>query len=240
MRKVKFRCFDGEGFWWCMNVLCCWGGRERERQGCARLITKYGGIGFEAGRGGRGGFKFRNFGLKVLKGGFMGCDGSIQFCGEMVLGGSQFLKLGGHGIREGGDGISQGREKRLENIQLPVLPSISHIWLQIKHGEDWVDVKPLPRAVIFNIADLLQIISNGEYNSVQHRVRANSCEEARISITEFFNLSKWKEYGSFGPLPELVLAEKPALYRQFTLDDFLSNIYSKEIDCKSLVNKLKL
>ncbi|OMO68394.1 Oxoglutarate/iron-dependent dioxygenase [Corchorus olitorius] len=112
--------------------------------------------------------------------------------------------------------------------------------LQIKHGEDWVDVKPLPGAVIFNIADLLQIISNGEYNSVQHRVRANSCEEARISITEFFNLSKWKEYGSFGPLPELVSAEKPALYRQFMLDDFLSNIYSKEIDCKSLVNKLKL
>ncbi|OMO68399.1 hypothetical protein COLO4_29689 [Corchorus olitorius] len=86
----------------------------------------------------------------------------------------------------------------------------------------------------------ITIISNGEYNSVHHRVLANSYNEARISVTEFFSLSKWKEYGSFGPLPELVSAEKPALYRQFTLDEFFRTLSSKAIDSKSLVDKLKL
>ncbi|OMO67926.1 Oxoglutarate/iron-dependent dioxygenase [Corchorus capsularis] len=112
--------------------------------------------------------------------------------------------------------------------------------LQIKHGEEWVDVKPLPGAVIINIADLLQIISNDEFNSVGHRVRANCCEEPRISVVEFFLLSKWKEYGTFGPLPELVSAEKPALYRQFTEDDYFSNMYVKGLEFKSLVEKFKL
>ncbi|XWS59431.1 hypothetical protein CRYUN_Cryun08bG0121200 [Craigia yunnanensis] len=111
--------------------------------------------------------------------------------------------------------------------------------LQVKHGEEWVDVKPLSGALIINIADLLQIISNGQYNSVQHRVRANSCEEPRISVVEFLNFSKWEESG-YGPLAELVSAEKPPRYRQFTKAEFLNNFYSKGLDSKSLIDKLKL
>ncbi|OMP12297.1 Oxoglutarate/iron-dependent dioxygenase [Corchorus olitorius] len=102
--------------------------------------------------------------------------------------------------------------------------------LQVKHGQEWVDVQPLPGA----------IISNGEYNSLEHRVRANTCQEARISVTEFFNLTKWKEYGSFGPLPELVSREKPALYRQFNEHDYYSNLHVNGLECKSMVEKFKL
>ncbi|XVF41806.1 hypothetical protein PTKIN_Ptkin01aG0310200 [Pterospermum kingtungense] len=111
--------------------------------------------------------------------------------------------------------------------------------LQVKHGEEWVDVKPLPGALIINIADMLQIISNGEYNSVQHRVRANSCKEPRIAVVEFLNFSKWEESG-YGPLPALLSTKKPALYRQLTEADFLDNLKSKGLESKSLVDKVKL
>ncbi|XVF41805.1 hypothetical protein PTKIN_Ptkin01aG0310100 [Pterospermum kingtungense] len=135
--------------------------------------------------------------------------------------------------------LTLGLTPHTDPATLTVLLSNQVPGLQVKHGEEWVDVKPLPGALIINIADLTQIISNGEYNSVQHRVRANSCKEPRISVVEFLNFSKWEESG-YGPLPELLSAEKPARYRQFTLADFLNNFYSKGLDSKSLVDKLKL
>ncbi|KAM1010373.1 hypothetical protein ACFX13_009822 [Malus domestica] len=42
--------------------------------------------------------------------------------------------------------------------------------LQVKYGDGWVDVKPVPGALVINIGDFLQIVSNGEYRSVDHRV----------------------------------------------------------------------
>lgn len=113
--------------------------------------------------------------------------------------------------------------------------------LQVKHGEDWVDVKPIHGGLIINIGDLLQIISNGEYNSVQHRVLANGSKEDRISIVEFFNVDKYDESARYGPLPELVSRpEKPCIYRNFTMKEFTENFYSKGLDSKSFVEKLKL
>ncbi|KAE8661236.1 putative ubiquitin [Hibiscus syriacus] len=111
--------------------------------------------------------------------------------------------------------------------------------LQVKHGEEWIDVNPLPGALIINIADLMQIFSNDEYNSIQHRVLANSCEEPRISVVEFLSIGKWEET-EYGPLPELVSAEKPLRYRRFTEDEFHDNFYSKALDSKSFIDKLKL
>ncbi|KAI4357559.1 hypothetical protein L6164_001499 [Bauhinia variegata] len=42
--------------------------------------------------------------------------------------------------------------------------------LQVKYDEGWVVLKPLPGALIINIGDFLQVITNEEYKSVDHRV----------------------------------------------------------------------
>ncbi|KAL5060260.1 hypothetical protein RYX36_031864 [Vicia faba] len=112
--------------------------------------------------------------------------------------------------------------------------------LQVEHGGEWVDVNPVHGGIIVNIGDFLQIISNGEYKSVQHRVLANSHEKSRISIVMFLNLSKWRQDGYHGPLPELVSSEKPANYRDFTQQEFIDNFYSKGIDTKSFIDKVKI
>ncbi|CAN6707662.1 unnamed protein product [Malus baccata var. baccata] len=85
--------------------------------------------------------------------------------------------------------------------------------MQVKYGDGWVDVKP--------------IVSNGEYRSVDHRVLANSSREPRVSIAMFFNVSRKDD--SYGPLPELVSPEKPALYRQFTLSEFMQRFFNKRM-----------
>ncbi|KAG6403052.1 hypothetical protein SASPL_135269 [Salvia splendens] len=60
--------------------------------------------------------------------------------------------------------------------------------LQILHRDQWVDVPPV-RA---NIGDLMQIISNDKFISVEHRVLAQSARP-RISVASFFTPSMIKE-----------------------------------------------
>ncbi|KAI8016220.1 ISWI chromatin-remodeling complex ATPase CHR11 [Camellia lanceoleosa] len=85
-----------------------------------------------------------------------------------------------------------------------------------------------------------KIISNGEYRSVEHRVLANSMKEPRILVVEFFSLHKKDEIHRYGPFPELLTAEKPALYRNFSHKEFHDNFFSKGLDSKSFVEKLTI
>ena len=85
---------------------------------------------------------------------------------------------------------------------------------------------------------MFQIISNEVYKSAEHRVLANSSHEPRVSIAVFFKAGNSDDL--CGPLPELISSEKPALYRQFTLTDFMTRFFKKELDGKSLTNYYKL
>ncbi|KAL3751190.1 hypothetical protein ACJRO7_012071 [Eucalyptus globulus] len=105
---------------------------------------------------------------------------------------------------------------------------------QVKHGDEWVDVAPVPGALVVNIGDILQIMSNDEYKSVDHRVLANPSREPRVSIAVFCNPSNHKN--EFGPFPELVSSDKPAAFRQFTLSEYMRRFFTKELDGKSLIN----
>lgn len=83
-----------------------------------------------------------------------------------------------------------------------------------------------------------QIMSNGEYKSVDHRVLANPKREARVAIAVFFNPSNTED--TYGPLSEMVSPEKPALYQQFTLSELMQRFFNKGLDGKALVNHFRL
>ena len=117
--------------------------------------------------------------------------------------------------------------------------------LQVKHTGDegrsqWVDVKPVPGALVINVGDLLQMMSNDEYKSVEHRVVMNTQEEARVSIALFFNPGKRGDSNFYGPLPELVSPENPAKYRNFTISEFLETFFSRELASKVLLEHFKV
>ena len=81
-------------------------------------------------------------------------------------------------------------------------------------------------------------MSNDEYKSVEHRVLANPSNEPRVSIAVFFNSSAREAL--YGPFSELTSPEKPALYRQFTYNDYMTRFFTKELDGKTLTNYYKL
>uniref|UniRef100_A0ACD5VT02 Uncharacterized protein n=1 Tax=Avena sativa TaxID=4498 RepID=A0ACD5VT02_AVESA len=85
----------------------------------------------------------------------------------------------------------------------------------------WVDVPPVPGALVVNIGDVLKLVSNDEYKSAVHKLRIKSDQDARVPVATSFNPPKRGDSDLLGPLPELVTAEKPALYRSFTMTEFL-------------------
>ncbi|KAK1699077.1 hypothetical protein QYE76_015774 [Lolium multiflorum] len=85
----------------------------------------------------------------------------------------------------------------------------------------WVDVPPVPGALLVNIGDVLKLVSNDEYKSVLHKVRIKSDQHGRVSVAALFNPRERGHSELFGPLPELLTADKPARYRTFTMTEFL-------------------
>ncbi|XP_010044228.2 1-aminocyclopropane-1-carboxylate oxidase homolog 1-like [Eucalyptus grandis] len=93
--------------------------------------------------------------------------------------------------------------------------------LQVKHGEAWLDATPSPGVLIVNIGNLLQVMSNGEYKSAEHRVLANPGPVPRLSVSVFYYPLECDD--QIGPIPELVSPEKPAAFQQFNLGEYLEN-----------------
>ncbi|KAL3499846.1 hypothetical protein ACH5RR_038939 [Cinchona calisaya] len=107
--------------------------------------------------------------------------------------------------------------------------------LQIKKNCKWVPIKPIPGAIIINIGDVMEIMSNGEYSSIEHRAVVNFKNE-RLSIAAFHspNIST-----KIGPLPDLV-KENGANYKTLEHEDYLRLVVTSKLDGKSLLEFMRI
>ncbi|KAM6601312.1 hypothetical protein CsatA_020921 [Cannabis sativa] len=122
-------------------------------------------------------------------------------------------------------------------VGLTILLQVSQVeGLQVKKDGMWVPVKPLPNAFIVNIGDILEIITNGMYRSIEHRAIVNSVQE-RLSIATFLNTSVESE---IGPAHSLINQQNPALYRTVGIKDYIKGLFSRELDGKSYIEVMKL
>ncbi|XP_058074994.1 jasmonate-induced oxygenase 2-like [Magnolia sinica] len=108
--------------------------------------------------------------------------------------------------------------------------------LQVRKGDTWVTVKTAPNSFIINVGDQIQVLSNGIFKSVEHRVMANSTQE-RLSIAIFYNP---KNDVLVGPAPELVTPHRPALYQPMNFGDYRLYMRMRGPRGKSHVECLKL
>ncbi|CAL9162202.1 unnamed protein product [Musa hybrid cultivar] len=108
--------------------------------------------------------------------------------------------------------------------------------LQIKNNGKWFPVRPLPGALVVNIGDILEILSNGKLNSIEHRAVINT-EKERLSVATFLLPS---EDAVIGPLPELVTKGCEEKYKTMSYRDFLRMFYARKLDGRSLLESLRL
>ncbi|CAN1806360.1 1-aminocyclopropane-1-carboxylate oxidase homolog 1 [Linum perenne] len=101
--------------------------------------------------------------------------------------------------------------------------------LQVLHRNQWVDVPPLQGGLVINIGDLLQLISNDKFISVNHRVLTKSVGP-RVSIASFFSTGFALNERLYGPIKELLSAENPPKYKETTIQDFTNQAYKKGLD----------
>ncbi|PIN09785.1 Deacetoxyvindoline 4-hydroxylase [Handroanthus impetiginosus] len=100
--------------------------------------------------------------------------------------------------------------------------------IQVLYRDQWVNIEPTPGALVINIGDLLQLVTNGKFVSNKHRAMAN-CSGPRISVACFLS-GPVGEDKIYGPIKELISDENPARYREVILTEYLRKFLNTALD----------
>ncbi|CAN6217877.1 unnamed protein product [Urochloa humidicola] len=104
--------------------------------------------------------------------------------------------------------------------------------LQLLKDGEWVDVPPTHHSIVVNLGDQLEVITNGRYKSVEHRVVAQP-DGNRMSIASFYNPAA---DAVIFPAPALVKddddAAAPAAYPSFVFEDYMKLYVRHKFEAK--------
>lgn len=92
--------------------------------------------------------------------------------------------------------------------------------LQLLKDGQWIDVPPMRHSIVINLGDQLEVISNGKYKSVEHRVVAQT-DGTRMSIASFYNPGSDAVIYPAPTLVEKEADEKKQVYPKFVFEDYM-------------------
>ncbi|EEE60329.1 hypothetical protein OsJ_13427 [Oryza sativa Japonica Group] len=121
-------------------------------------------------------------------------------------------------------------------VGLTLLLQVSPVkGLQIRRGDDWIPVDPIPGALVANVGDVVEMVTNGRYKSIEHRVVVDAAQE-RVSVAAFHNAT----FGStYGPLEEMVGGGE-ARYRSISVEDYVRLVVSSKLQGKNILDAVKI
>nr|POE53796.1 feruloyl coa ortho-hydroxylase 2 [Quercus suber] len=138
--------------------------------------------------------------------------------------------------------VGVGRHSDMGTLTVLLQDGIGGLYVKVEEDIDagkkgeWIEISPIPGALVINVGDTLQILSNGRYRSAEHRVRTTSTQ-SRVSIP-IFTIPKPTE--KIGPLPQVVEIDGVARYREFVLQEYMDNFFGKAHDGKKSLDFVKL
>ncbi|XP_057537470.1 feruloyl CoA ortho-hydroxylase F6H1-3-like [Amaranthus tricolor] len=95
----------------------------------------------------------------------------------------------------------------------------------------WIHVPPIKGALVINIGDSLQILSNGKYKSIEHLVIANG-NNNRVSIPIFVMPSS---NHVIAPFQEIIDKGDKPMYKGVLYSNYLKHFYGKPHDGKATI-----
>ncbi|KAI3908360.1 hypothetical protein MKX01_027382 [Papaver californicum] len=110
---------------------------------------------------------------------------------------------------------------------ISVLRSNNTSGLQIADNKNgsWIPVPPDQNSFFINVGDSLQVMTNGRFKSVTHRVIQNSMK-SRVSMI-FFGGPPLRQ--RIAPLPSLLARGKESLYKEFTWSEYKKSAYKSRL-----------
>ncbi|XP_042490047.1 gibberellin 2-beta-dioxygenase-like [Macadamia integrifolia] len=100
----------------------------------------------------------------------------------------------------------------------------------------WVSVPSDQSSFFINVGDSLQVMTNGRFKSVKHRVLANGME-SRLSMIYFAGPTLEEK---IVPLPSLMKEGEESLYKEFTWCEYKKSVYTARLADDRLVQFEKL
>ncbi|KAH7655531.1 Thebaine 6-O-demethylase protein [Dioscorea alata] len=108
--------------------------------------------------------------------------------------------------------------------------------LQVKHNNKWLHIKPLPNSFIVNIADQMELVSNGRYKSVLHRAEVNG-KNTRMSVATIIGPS---HKAIVEPAPQLVEHDHHLAFHSMRFKDFLEQQQANALKQRSIFDLVKV
>uniref|UniRef100_M8CWQ7 S-norcoclaurine synthase 1 n=1 Tax=Aegilops tauschii TaxID=37682 RepID=M8CWQ7_AEGTA len=105
--------------------------------------------------------------------------------------------------------------------------------LQIRRHGAWIPVKPRADALLVNVGDFLEIMTNGKYKSIEHRVTINAKKE-RLSISAF-QVPKYD-----GIISPVLGSTEEVLYKTMRVEEYARIYLSSKRDGKRTLDYAKL
>ncbi|KAL6190998.1 hypothetical protein ACLB2K_037391 [Fragaria x ananassa] len=110
------------------------------------------------------------------------------------------------------------------------------VGLQILKDDRWVPVQPIPNALVINIGDTIEVLTNGIYKSVEHRAVTHKVKD-RLSIVTFYAPSYEVE---LGPVQELVDENTPCKYRRYNHGEYSKHYVTNKLQGKQTLEFAKI